>query len=176
MLPLHSCWLALLLLSQEVCCPRRLVDSASLVDWRCSYLCSESIPSVTEKSVIFIEELSFPQTAPTDDVFFNRNWAGVCLGSLGWTRIDAGQVHRLCVDGPGYDCCRVDRRALKVDLPCKKNQQEGGSARASPVAAPMPKSVSFLEKRETAQIAKYWSKYLRIRIGVPFTGGVDMYL
>ena len=29
-----------------------------------------------------------------------------------------------------------------------KNKKEGGSARASPVAAPMPKSVSFLEKRE----------------------------
>ena len=26
-----------------------------------------------------------------DDVFFNRNWAEVCLGSLGRTRIDAGQ-------------------------------------------------------------------------------------
>ena len=70
MLPLHSYWLVLLLLSQEVCCPRRLVDPASLADWRCSNLCSELIPSVTEKSVILIKELSFPQTAPTDDAFF----------------------------------------------------------------------------------------------------------
>ena len=31
-----------------------------------------------------------------------------------------------------------------------KSKKEGGSARASPVAAPMPKSVSFLEKRENA--------------------------
>ena len=31
-----------------------------------------------------------------------------------------------------------------------KNKKEGGSARASPVVAPMPKSVSFREKRETA--------------------------
>ena len=65
------------------------------------------------------------------------------LGSLGRTRIGAGQVQRLCVVGPGYDCCCVDRRALKVVLLCKKNQQEEGSARALPVAAPMPKSVSF---------------------------------
>ena len=28
-----------------------------------------------------------------------------------------------------------------------KNENDGGSARASPVAAPMPKSVSFLEKK-----------------------------
>ena len=27
---------------------------------------------------MFIKELSFPQTAPTDDAFFNWNWAGAC--------------------------------------------------------------------------------------------------
>ena len=27
---------------------------------------------------MFIKELSFPQTAPIDDAFFNRNWAGAC--------------------------------------------------------------------------------------------------
>ena len=39
-------------------------------------------------------------------------------------------------------CCNVDRRA-QVAGPLCKNQEEGGSARASPVAAPMPKLVSF---------------------------------
>ena len=29
---------------------------------------------------MFIKELSFSQTAPTDDAFFNRNWAGACRG------------------------------------------------------------------------------------------------
>ena len=80
MLPLRSYWLALLLLSQEVYCPHRPVDPASFSDWRYSCLCSGLIPSVTEKSVIFIKELSFPQTAPTDDAFFNWNWAGACGG------------------------------------------------------------------------------------------------
>ena len=42
----------------------------------------------------------------------------------------------------GYECRCIDRRALNVALLCKKNQKEEGSARASPVAAPMPKSVS----------------------------------
>ena len=58
-----------------------------LPGWSCileglalSCLCSESIPSVTEKSVIFVKELSFPQTEPTDDAFFNWNWAGACRG------------------------------------------------------------------------------------------------
>ena len=141
--PLRSYWLALLLLSQEVCCPRRLVDPASLANWRCSCLCSESIPSLTEKLVIFIKERSFPQTAPTNDAFFNRNWAGACFRPLGRTWIGAGSVHRRCVVGPGYNCRCADRRALNVDLLYKKNFQEGGSARASPVTAPMPKSVSF---------------------------------
>ena len=73
MLPLRSYWPVLLLLAQEAYCPRRLVDPAS--SERGSCLCSESISSVTEKSVMFMQELSFPQTAPTDDAFFIRNWA-----------------------------------------------------------------------------------------------------
>ena len=57
---------------QGACCLRRLVDPVSLADWHCSCLCSELIPSVTEGSVLFVRELSFPQTAPTDDASFNR--------------------------------------------------------------------------------------------------------
>ena len=56
----------------EVGCPRRLVGLASFEDWRCSCLCSELIPSVAERSALFVKELSFPQTVPTDDTFFNR--------------------------------------------------------------------------------------------------------
>ena len=41
-----------------------LAGLASLGDWGGSFLCSELIPSVTEKSVLFVKELSFPQTAP----------------------------------------------------------------------------------------------------------------
>ena len=101
------------------------------------------IPSVIEKSVIFIKEQSFPQMASTDDAFFNRNWAGVCEGLLGRTRIGVGRVHGLYVVGPGGDCCCVDLPALEVEFLGKKNEKKRGPARASPVAAPMPKSVSF---------------------------------
>ena len=45
--------------------------------------------------------------------------------------------------GLKFDCCSAGLQALDVALLCKKNKKEGGSARASPVAAPMPKSVSF---------------------------------
>ena len=49
----------------------------------------------------------------------------------------------------GRTATATDRQALDVALPCKKNQKEEGPTRASPVAALMPKSVSFREKRET---------------------------
>ena len=34
--------------------------------------------SYCERSALFVKELSFPQTVPTDDAFFNRNWARAC--------------------------------------------------------------------------------------------------
>ena len=43
---------------------RYLAGLASLGDWCGSCLCSELIPSVTERSALFVKELSFPQTAP----------------------------------------------------------------------------------------------------------------
>ena len=45
--------------------------------------------------------------------------------------------------GLKFDCCSAGLQALDVALLCKKNKKEGGSARASPVAAPMPKSISL---------------------------------
>ena len=45
--------------------------------------------------------------------------------------------------GLGYDCCCADRQVLNAARLCKKDQKEEGWARALPVAAPMPKSVSF---------------------------------
>ena len=93
----HPCWLSSFLTRQEVCYLRRLAGPASLEDWRCSCLCSELIPSVTERSALFVKELSFPQTAPTDDAFFNRTGlervtiAGPELElSLGWSA-DSGR-------------------------------------------------------------------------------------
>ena len=56
----------------------------------------------------------------------------------------------------GSSGLKQDRVGVAVDMPApdvallRKNKEEDGSARAVPVAAPMPKSVSFLEKRETA--------------------------
>ena len=125
----RSCWLALLLTCREVGCLRRLVGPASLEDWRCSCLCSELIPSVTERSVLFVKELSFPQTTPTDDAFFNRTE----LKGVGIVGPEPG----LLLDwSTGFGAVLL-----------YKDKKEEGSVRASPVAAPMLKSVPRWEKR-----------------------------
>ena len=82
------------------------------------------IPSVTERSDLFQKELSFPHTPPTDDAFFftGLDWSGLQSLDRNW------------------NCRWASPLALDGGLLCK-NKKEGGSARASPVAAPMPKSV-----------------------------------
>ena len=54
-------------------------------------------------------------------------------------------MQALGLSGLRLDRCTIDLQALDVALLCK-NKEEGGSTRASPVAAPMPKSVSFLRE------------------------------
>ena len=76
---------------QEVGYLHCLTGLASLGDWRGSCLYSELIPLVTERLALFVKELSFPQTAPTDDAFFNRNWAGASLNYwVGPLSLDVG--------------------------------------------------------------------------------------
>ena len=86
-------------------------------------MCSELIPSVTERSALFLKELSFPQTAPTDDAFFNRTG-----------------LERVGVVGPEFGLLLGWSAGSSITL-LYKNEKEEGLARASPVAAPMPKSV-----------------------------------
>ena len=79
--------------------------------------------------------------APTDDAFFNRNWAGAC--GVVWLDLD---YWRAGLQAPGSSGLRQDRYNAELQAPnvvflCK-NEKEGGSARASPVAAPMHKSDS----------------------------------
>ena len=96
-----------------------------------------------------VKELSFLQTALTDDAFFNQTGlerVGVVGPEpglmLGWSEGSGASGQR-------WDCCYADRLALDVVHLYKKNQKEEGSAGALPVASPMPKSVSSLEKRWT---------------------------
>ena len=71
--PPLPCWPAQSLTRlREVGCQLRLAGLESLEDWHCSCLCFELIPSVAEMSALFVKEMSFPQTTPTDDAFFNR--------------------------------------------------------------------------------------------------------
>ena len=47
---------------------------------------------------LFVKELSFLQTTPTDDAFFQPDWAGACWGRWADTRADARLVCKLWVD------------------------------------------------------------------------------
>ena len=79
-----------------------------------------------------------------DDAFFNRNWTGARGGRWVGPEFLADWGCRLLDRrGWGRTAAAADRQALGVALSCKKNQKEEGSARASPVAASMPKSDSF---------------------------------
>ena len=123
--PLRPCWFASSLMRcQEVGCPCRIAGLASFEDWRCSCLCSELIPSVVERSVLFVKELSFPQTVPTDDAFFNQNWAGTCWYRWAGIGSTAGPVRWLWA----------------LDSPAKTRNKKG-IGRGSPVVALMPKLV-----------------------------------
>ena len=85
---------------------------------------------------------SLTKPITSDDAFFNRNWAGACWGHWARPRLMLDRSISCASSGLGYDCCYADRQVLNVACLCK-NKKEGGSARALPVAAPMPKSVSF---------------------------------
>ena len=55
-------------------------------------------------------------------------------------------MQALGLSGLRLDYCTVDLQVLDVALLCK-NKEERGSARPSPVAAPMPKSISERKDR-----------------------------
>ena len=74
--------------------------------------------------------------------FFDRNWAGACGGRWAGPRPLAGVTGGRRIVWILEDGRNVDQRA-PIKTPLCKNKEEGGSARAWTVAAPMPKSDSF---------------------------------
>ena len=85
-----------------------------------------------------------------DDAYFQPELGWSVWGSLGWTKT-AGGLNWRTLDRLGCDkaaatlTCEIRSQHFSA-----KNQEKGGSARASPVAAPMPKSVTLLEKIDTS--------------------------
>ena len=121
---------------QEVGYLRCLAGLAPLGDRRGSCLCSTLIPSVAERSTLFVKELSFPQTAPTDDAFFNQNWAGACWNRLAGTGTVAGPEPEPPL---GWSIGSGRWTPLQKQ---ERKRINGGSS----VAALMPKSVLSLEE------------------------------
>ena len=114
--PPRLCWPASLMRLREVGYPPHLASLASLGDWRGSCLHSELIPSVIEISALFLKELSFPQTTPTDDAFFQPE--------LDWSMLESLGRH--------WNCRWVGLLALDIGL-LYKNKKERGSAGARPL-------------------------------------------
>ena len=101
--------------------------------------------------------------------FFNRNWVGACRGRWAGPRPLASGTGGCRTVWVVEDRRTVDLWAL-IKAPLYKNKEEGGSARAWPVAAPMPKSVSFLrEKRECLDCLVLASEYAYLSpLGCPY--------
>ena len=70
---------------------------------------------------MFIKEQSFPKTAPTDDTFFNQNWAGACGGRWAGPRLMLDRSTGCASSGLGYDCCCADRQVPNAARLCKRN-------------------------------------------------------
>ena len=166
MLPLRSYWPALLPPAQEVCCPHHPVDLAPLE--RCSCLCSESIPSVTKKSVIFMEELSFPQTTPTDDAFFQLELGWSVWGSLGRTKTADGLNWRT-LDRLGWDriAAMLVYRPWMRYSPARRTRRKKG--RRGLRLWPLRCLSQILSERKERRLRL-------LSIGVPLTGRMPMYL
>ena len=81
-------------------------------------------------------------TLSGDDAFFNWNWVGACWGRWAGPGLILGWSAGSWTVGAKEECYNVDQPTLDVAL-LYINKEEGGSAGASPVAAPMPKSVSL---------------------------------
>ena len=77
---------------------------------------------------MFIKELSFPQTAPTDDAFFNRIWAGASGGRWAGPGLWAGRGCRLFDRrGWGRTAATVLNRRLRVwNFPAKTRKKGVG--------------------------------------------------
>ena len=66
-----------------------------------------------ERSALFVKELLFPQTTPTDDAFFNRNWAGACWGRWAELELPLGRSLALDAELPAKTSDRGGRRGLR---------------------------------------------------------------
>ena len=83
-----------------------------------------------------------------DDAFFNRDCAGACKGRWTGPRLLLGWTTGSCFVGAEIGLSQCWSAGSGSGAPLQKiTRKEKEPAGASPVATPMPKSVSFWEKR-----------------------------
>ena len=95
---------------------------------------------------MFMKELSFPQTAPTDDAFFNRNWAGVCRGRWAGPGLLAGWDVGFWIAGAGVGLLLLLIGKLWTWHSSVKTRKKGGRRGRCPL--PLRCLSQFLSERK----------------------------
>ena len=117
---------------------------------------------------MFMKELSFPQTAPTDDAFFQPELGWSVRGSLGWTKIAGGLNWRMLDRlGWGRTAAMLIYRLWMRHSPARRTRRKKG--RRGLRLWPLRCLSQILSKKE--------ERMLRLlSIGVPFIDRMPMYL
>ena len=115
-----------------------------------------------------MKELSFPQTAPTDDAFFQPELGWSVCGSLDWTKTADGLNWRMPdLLGWGRIAAMLVYRLWMRHSPARRNRRKKGRRGLRPWPLRCLSQI-FSERKE---------RMLRLlSIGVPFIDGLSMYL
>ena len=117
---------------------------------------------------MFMKELSFPQTAPTDDAFFQSELGWSVWGSLGWTRTADGLNWRMPDRlGWGRIVAMLVYKLRMRHSPTRRTKRKKGRRGLRPW--PLRCLSQILSERK--------KRMLRLlSIGVPFIDELSMYL
>ena len=116
---------------------------------------------------MFMKELSFPQTAPTDDALFQPELGWSVWGSLGWTKITDGLNWRI-PDRLGWDrIAAMLTCGLRSWYFSAKTRKKGGRRGLCPW--PLRCLSQTLSERKERMLRLFSN-------GVPFSSGAALYL
>ena len=117
---------------------------------------------------MFMKELSFPQTAPTDDAFFQPELGWSAWGSLGWTKTADGLYWRMLDRlGWGRVAATLVYRLRMRHSPARRTRRKKGRRGLRPWPL---RCLSQILSGRNERMPRLLS------IGVPFIDGLSMYL
>ena len=117
---------------------------------------------------MFMKELSFPQTAPTDDAFFQPELGWGVWGSLSWTKTADGLNWRMLDRlGWGRIAVMLVYRLRMRHSPVRRTRRKKGRRGFRPW--PLRCLSQILSERKERML-------ILLSIDVPFIDGLSMYL